>query len=65
MKTQVLFAMTAVFPFFASAQNSGTPTVLKDRKGIIQAMEFTDSDKGTTFSEQDFMKKCLKTTIRC
>lgn len=62
MKTQVLFAMTSVFPFFASAQNSETPTVLKDKKGIIQAMEFTDSDKSTTFSEQDFMKEYLKTT---
>lgn len=62
MKTQGLFAVISVFPFFASAQKSEAPTVLKDGKGIIQAMEFTDSDKGASFSEQDFMKDYLKTT---
>ncbi|MCE7063397.1 M4 family metallopeptidase [Dyadobacter sp. CY343] len=58
MKKQVLSAICLAVPFFAGAQNSEEPTILKDSKGIIQTIEFTESDKG--MSDQDFMKQYLQ-----
>ncbi|MCF2496670.1 hypothetical protein [Dyadobacter chenhuakuii] len=40
MKEQVLSAICLAVPFFAGAQNSEEPTILKDSKGIIQGLDF-------------------------
>jgi bacillolysin len=59
MKNQLLSAMILALPMLAKAQQSGpVPTVLTDKNGIIQAMEFSDNAPSPT--DQEFMRQYLK-----
>ncbi|MCE7059283.1 hypothetical protein [Dyadobacter sp. CY343] len=61
MKNQLLSAMILALPMLAKAQQSKpVPTVLTDKDGIIQAMEFSDNAPSPT--DQEFMRQYLKIT---
>lgn len=63
MKTRLFSAMILALPMLAYAQQSATvPTVLRDKKGIIRAMEFNEPDGTKSISGQEFMKEYLQVT---
>ncbi|MBC8151648.1 MAG: hypothetical protein H7Z72_01925 [Bacteroidetes bacterium] len=58
MKTQLLSAMIPALPLLVYAQPTAqAPTVLRDRKGPIQAIEFSEKDAASSLSDQAFVKQ--------
>ena len=63
MKTQLFAAMILALPMLAHAQPATqAPIVLRDSKGIIRAMEFSEKDAASSLSDQAFMKQYLLVT---
>lgn len=64
MNKKSILALMLAWPLVSYAQQTETgTTVLRDKKGIIQAIEFSESKELKVMSDQEFMKQYLKTTV--
>lgn len=64
MNKKFIVALMLAWPLVSYAQQTETgTTVLRDKKGIIQAIEFSESKELKVMSDQEFMKQYLKTTV--
>ena len=63
MKTQLFSALLLALPMLAHAQPAAqAPAVVRDSKGIIRAMEFSEKDAASSLTDQAFMKQYLLVT---
>jgi bacillolysin len=59
-KTSMIFLLLAIPALVFAQQPETVPTVLRDKKGVIQAMEFSESDGSKGITDKEFLRDYLK-----